>query len=283
MKIIEKIRQAMMQDGRSNLKRGAFDRVLFRRWERCIKGICPWSVARDGKMISSSCLFSSIRCSSVRRKISKSIRGRWPRIWRCSSRKKWMSFSCRRPSDVSRRIFDAQIRVPSLDGVLEGAVRPGHFQGVATVVAKLFNIVQPSRAYFGQKDYQQIRVISRMVSDLNMPVRLVACPTVREKDGLACSSRNRYLSKSEREEAVKIYQALLFRARADFGKDHDGLRAAGKRSSQIFAKIPHSQGRLCRRRGSGDAGADEKIQRPALLAAAVRIGKTRLIDNLIVS
>src|SRR5258708_5613895 len=112
-------------------------------------------------------------------------------------------------SEMYPKGFSTSIRVPLLEGVLEGAVRPGHFQGVATVVTKLLTIVQPSRAYFGQKDCQQVRVIQRVIADLNLPVHLVVCPTMRENDGLARSSRNRYLSARQREEAVKIYQALF--------------------------------------------------------------------------
>src|SRR6185295_19453564 len=99
------------------------------------------------------------------------------------------------------------VEVSAFDKVLCVPLRPGHFRGVATVVAKLFQLVQPTRAYFGQKDYQQCRVIEQMVKDLQMPVRVVICPTVREPDGLASSSRNRYLTRKERDEAVKLYQA----------------------------------------------------------------------------
>src|SRR5690242_17502445 len=106
--------------------------------------------------------------------------------------------------EMYRPGFSTSIDVTSLTQTLCGPFRPGHFRGVATVVAKLLQIVQPSRAYFGEKDYQQVRVIDRMVQDLDIPVRIVACPTVREPDGLAASSRNRYLSAREREEAVKL-------------------------------------------------------------------------------
>src|SRR5437773_3227213 len=104
--------------------------------------------------------------------------------------------------------FSTVVEVPVLAVSLCGPFRPGHFRGVATVVAKLLEIMRPTRAYFGEKDYQQCRVIDRMVQDLQMPVRIVACPTVREPDGLACSSRNRNLSARERDEAVKLYQTL---------------------------------------------------------------------------
>jgi len=178
--------------------------------------------------------------------------------------------------------YEAKIRVPSLDTILEGAIRPGHFQGVATVVAKLFNIVQPSRAYFGQKDVQQVRVIERMIKDLNLPVRLVACRTVREKDGLACSSRNRYLSPKERDEAVKIYQALFLGR--ELVSEKIMLRSGQliKRLNQIFSKIPKSKVDYIAVVDPETLAPMQKIRRPALLAAAVRIGKTRLIDNIII-
>jgi pantoate--beta-alanine ligase len=180
-------------------------------------------------------------------------------------------------------VFSTQIRVPSLDDVLEGAARPGHFQGVATVVAKLFNLVQPTRAYFGDKDYQQVRVIRRMVDDLNMPVRLVACATVREDDGLAMSSRNRYLSKTEREEAVKIHQALFLGRELVSQKIILDPGRLVKRLSHIFAKIPG-----CRVDYIAVVDPDtlvpmKTIRRPALLMMAVRFGKTRLIDNIVIS
>src|SRR5262249_52090217 len=100
------------------------------------------------------------------------------------------------------------VDVPELGAVLEGAFRPGHFRGVATVVTKLFNIVQPDRAYFGQKDYQQGLIVERMVRDLNLQIDIVSVPTVREPDGLAMSSRNSYLSPEERQAATALYRAL---------------------------------------------------------------------------
>ena len=175
------------------------------------------------------------------------------------------------------------LRVPSLDGILEGAVRPGHFQGVATVVAKLFHIVQPTRAYFGEKDFQQVRVIDRMIKDLNWPVRLVACPTVRDPDGLASSSRNRYLSPREREEAVKIYQALFLGRELVAEKIMRKPDKLIKRVSQIFSKIPKGKVDYLVIVDPETLEPMKKIRRPALLAVAVRIGKTRLIDNIIIS
>jgi pantoate--beta-alanine ligase len=179
--------------------------------------------------------------------------------------------------------FATRIRVPSLDAILEGASRPGHFQGVATVVLKLFNMVQPTRAYFGEKDYQQVRVIRRMIEDLNCPVRLVACPTVRESDGLAMSSRNRYLSKKEREEAVKIHQTLFLGRELVSGKIMLNSRQLIRRLTQVLAKIPHSKVDYLAVVDPETLESMNKIRRPAILAAAVRIGKTRLIDNIVIS
>jgi pantoate--beta-alanine ligase len=176
----------------------------------------------------------------------------------------------------------AQVRIAALDGILEGAVRPGHFAGVATVVAKLFNMVQPTRAYFGEKDYQQVRVIDRLIKDLNMPVRLVACPTVREADGLASSSRNRFLSNKEREEAVKIYQALFLGRELVSEKIMKKPAQVVARLHQIFSRIPKCKVDYIVLADPETLRSMKKIRRPALLAAAIRIGKTRLIDNIII-
>src|SRR5690606_14938832 len=116
------------------------------------------------------------------------------------------------------------IDIPYLTSVLEGRHRPGHFRGVCQVVAKLFNIVRPDLALFGQKDYQQLRVLQAMTEALNFPIEIVACPTVREPDGLAVSSRNRYLSAAERTKALTISQAL-FEAEAEFNQ---GIRQANR-------------------------------------------------------
>ena len=175
-----------------------------------------------------------------------------------------------------------KICVVSLDNILEGAARPGHFEGVATVVAKLFNIVQPTRAYFGEKDYQQVRVMDRMIKDLNLPVRLVACPTIRERDGLAFSSRNRYLSAKEREEAVKIYQALFLGRELVSEKIMKKPAQLVRRLHQIFSRIPKCKVDYIALADPETLEPMKKIRRPALLAAAVRIGKTRLIDNIII-
>jgi pantoate--beta-alanine ligase len=189
------------------------------------------------------------------------------------------------PSAAQMMPADAStvVEVPAFDQALCAPFRPGHFRGMATVVAKLFEIVQPSRAYFGQKDYQQCRVIDRMVKDLQMPVRVVISPTVREEDGLACSSRNRYLSKQERDEAVKLYQALyLGRELIEQKIMLDSGRLA-KRLKQILSQIPRSRVDYISVVDPVTLAPMKRAHRPALLAIALWIGKTRLIDNVVIS
>lgn len=190
---------------------------------------------------------------------------------------------CPSADEMFPKDFSTFIEVSALGKSLCGPFRPGHFRGVATVVAKLFNVVQPHRAYFGEKDYQQGRLISRMVEDLRMLVRVVMCPTIREKDGLACSSRNRALSRAEREEAVKLYQALyLGRELVEQKIMKDPMRLT-KRLMQVLSKIPHSRIDYIAVVDPLTLEPMKKIRRPALLAAALWIGKTRLIDNVVIS
>jgi pantoate--beta-alanine ligase len=146
------------------------------------------------------------------------------------------------------------IDVEELGAILEGVHRPGHFRGVATVCCKLFNIVRPERAYFGQKDAQQVAVVRRMVRDLNLDVEIRALPTVRDPDGLALSSRNAYLSPEERATAVALPRALATRDPQQARALLDGLELD-------YLEIADFE--------------------PRVLAAAVRVGKTRLIDNVV--
>ena len=174
------------------------------------------------------------------------------------------------------------VEVPGLSDVLEGAIRPGHFRGVATVVLKLCAIVSPDYAYFGQKDFQQQVLIRRMVSDLCLPITIITVPTVRESDGLALSSRNRYLDPSEREAATILSRALsgAVRVVSDGERDVDRVR-------QILRDIIQSE----RRAGLdyvevADAETLEPLVRltegrKAVALVAARIGRTRLIDNAI--
>jgi pantoate--beta-alanine ligase len=170
------------------------------------------------------------------------------------------------------------IDVPGLTDVLCGAFRPGHFQGVATVVVKLLCLVQPDVAIFGEKDYQQLTVIRRVVQDLNVPVRIVGAPTVRAEDGLALSSRNRYLSAQERATAPAIYRAL------------DGARRRLEAGDTAFAEI-EAEG-LAAIRDAGikpdyfEVRTADRLDRPTendvdlVVLTAGRLGKARLIDNL---
>ncbi len=176
--------------------------------------------------------------------------------------------------------FQTFVEVTGVSQGLEGEHRPSHFRGVATVVAKLFNLTQPDRAYFGQKDAQQVAVIKQMASDLNFPLEIVVCPTVREPDGLALSSRNVYLTPEQRQAAPVLYRALTAARDAYTAGERDpkGLR-------QRMLAVLHSEPLAAPEYVSvADAESleelDEIISRPALLSMAVRIGKTRLIDNI---
>lgn len=172
----------------------------------------------------------------------------------------------------------SRVEVPAFDGILDGASRPGHFTGVATVVAKLFNMVQPDVAVFGEKDYQQLLVIRRMTADLCLPVQVVGHPTVREPDGLAMSSRNQYLSKSERAQAPLLRRVLTETGAAlrDGKRDFAQLQAeAAKRLDAggfqtDYVEIRHA-----------DTLAPAEVDDTHLVVlAAARLGKARLIDNL---
>jgi len=168
----------------------------------------------------------------------------------------------------------------SLAGGLCGARRPGHFRGVATVVVKLFHLVQPDVAVFGEKDAQQLRVVRRVVRDLDLPVRIVAGATLREPDGLAMSSRNAYLSPAERADARCLGRALAT-ARRRF---EAGERSAARLRAAAAAEV----GRVASARVDYIEVVDDatlapvrRVERPALLALAVFVGRTRLIDNAV--
>ena len=175
--------------------------------------------------------------------------------------------------------FSSWVDVGKITERLEGASRPGHFRGVATVVARLFNIVRPSRAYFGQKDAQQLLVIKRMATDLNMDIEIVAIPTVRDSDGLAMSSRNVYLNPEERHAATVLFDALTLarQLRSDGVSDADEIR---RRMTRLIEKEPLAQIEYVSVADTGTLEELRLIDRPALASLAVRIGNTRLIDNL---
>jgi pantoate--beta-alanine ligase len=184
------------------------------------------------------------------------------------------------PGDVYPPGFQTWITVDELSGPLEGARRPGHFRGVATVVAKLLNVFEPARAYFGQKDAQQVAVIRRMVLDLAFPVDVVVCPTVREKDGLALSSRNVYLDLDERRAAPVIYRALsAARAAFDSGeRDAGRLRAI---LTETLAGEPRVRAEYLSIADASTLAELGRVDGAALVSLAARIGKTRLIDNVV--
>lgn len=174
------------------------------------------------------------------------------------------------------------VNVEGITDRLCGRSRPGHFRGVATVVTKLFNIVAPDKAFFGWKDAQQLIVIKQMVKDLNMRVKVVGLPTVRETDGLAMSSRNKYLSPEERQSATCLYRALLHakelieKGERDVGKIVDAMR--GIVEKEPLAEIDYIE--------ISDADSLEEISRikgNVLIALAVKFGNARLIDNMVVS
>jgi len=175
--------------------------------------------------------------------------------------------------------YQTWVTVEEVTRPLEGSSRPGHFRGVATVVAKLFNAVQPERAYFGQKDAQQVAVIRRMARDLDFNLEVVVCPILREPDGLAMSSRNVYLNPAERE-AATVLSFSLFAARDAF---QAGERAAGRLRERIEAIINAEPLARLQYVSCADPESLEELHGPitrALLSMAVYIGRTRLIDNI---
>lgn len=176
--------------------------------------------------------------------------------------------------------FSTTIEVSGLSNKLCGAFRPGHFRGVATVVTKLFNIVTPTRAYFGQKDYQQTLIIKRLVRDLDMNIDIVVCPTVREEDGLAMSSRNLYLNEKERAAATVLYRAL----RSGSEAIKSGIIKTEK-VKEVMYKIINSEPLVSEVQylsvyDPEDLEEIDIINRTALVAGAIKIGNTRLIDNI---
>jgi len=175
--------------------------------------------------------------------------------------------------------FYTWVDVEKVTERLEGASRPGHFRGVATVVAKLFNIVQPSRAYFGQKDAQQVVVIKRMVTDLNLGIDIVVVSTVREKDGLAMSSRNIYLNPRERQAATILFKALNLARQLRRSGENDANKLR-KQMTSLIQKEPLAQIGYISIADTETLEELNLIDGPALASLAVLIGKTRLIDNM---
>jgi pantoate--beta-alanine ligase len=184
------------------------------------------------------------------------------------------------PEEMYPRGFETVVDVGAIAAPLEGERRPGHFRGVATVVLKLFDILQPDRAYFGQKDAQQLTVIRKMVRDLDVPVEVVGCPIVREADGLAMSSRNSYLTPAERRAAPVLYRALSA-ARESFGagvRDAEALRATMR---AVLDDEPLARTDYVSVADPATLREVAHVDGPVLLSMAVFLGKARLIDNLL--
>lgn len=184
-------------------------------------------------------------------------------------------------SEMYPRPMETVVDLPALGGKLEGEARPGHFAGVATVVTKLFNIVQPDSAYFGEKDYQQVTIIRRMVDDLAQPVRIVPVETVREADGLACSSRNVYLSRAERAAAVIVPKTLEEAERLL----RSGMRdpAAMEAALKAFVRCePLAEAEVVAVRDPETLEPLERIDDTALVLLYIRLGTTKLLDNRVI-
>jgi pantoate--beta-alanine ligase len=176
--------------------------------------------------------------------------------------------------------YDTWVDLGDITGRLEGASRPGHFRGVATVCNQLFNIVQPHRAYFGQKDAQQLLVIQKMVADLNMNLEIVPFPTIREPDGLAMSSRNVYLNPEQRRAAVVLYQALTLAQKlfAEGARDAGELR---RRMTDLINKEPLARIDYVSVADTATLAELDRIDKKAVVSMAVFMGQTRLIDNVV--
>ena len=185
-----------------------------------------------------------------------------------------------RVKEIYPQGYCSYVRVKGLEDKLCGVFRPGHFQGVTTIVHKLFNIVQPDIAYFGQKDFQQAVIIKRMVRDLNIPVKIRVLPIVREKDGLAMSSRNKYLNRQQRKEALILFQSLQLAKEA--------LKRGERNSARIISRMKKMIERVPEAKIDYVSIVDPEtledvrlVRGRVLVALAVRIGKARLIDNII--
>jgi len=171
-----------------------------------------------------------------------------------------------------------RVEVPGLSNILDGEFRPGHFEGVATVVAKLFHIVEPDVAVFGEKDFQQLTIIRRMVADLCLPITIVAAPTVRDPDGLAMSSRNQYLTDEERQKAPVIHQLLLAAVERLHAGDRD-FAAIERNALQALVSGGFRPDYFSVRRAD-DLSTPQADTRHFVVLTAARLGRARLIDNL---
>ena len=176
--------------------------------------------------------------------------------------------------------YQTWVEVEAVTRPLEGAMRPGHFRGVTTVVAKLFNAVQPHKAYFGQKDAQQVAVIRQMVRDLNFPLEVVVCPTTREPDGLAMSSRNVYLDADQRRAATVLFRSLSAAKEIYEAGERNAEVIRGK-MKEVLAGEPLAEAQYVSCADYDTLEELDELKGKALLSMAVFIGKTRLIDNFV--
>jgi len=181
--------------------------------------------------------------------------------------------------DMYPQDFQTYVEVVELTKGLCGAYRPGHFRGVTTVVMKLFNIVNPDRAYFGKKDYQQYIVIKQMVKDLNMDIEIIGCPIIREEDGLAMSSRNKYLSEEERKQATGISKAL-FKAKEEFEKGERNPEKLKEIAKKVLYSYPLINLQYLEIVDGKTLKQKQIVEKEDIMAIAVYIGNTRLIDNV---
>jgi len=184
------------------------------------------------------------------------------------------------PEEVYPAGFATRVSVAGISEPMEGTFRPGHFDGVATVVTKLFEMTQAGRAFFGEKDWQQLQVVQRLVRDLNMPVRVIGCPTIREPDGLAMSSRNVRLTAPERDVAPALHRAMQVAAAAIRTGTAPAAALAEARGAVLaagFAAVEYLD-----LRGAEDLAPLATLDRPARLLAAAVLGQVRLIDNIAV-
>jgi pantoate--beta-alanine ligase len=181
--------------------------------------------------------------------------------------------------DMYPQAYNTWVDIEKVTERLEGASRPGHFRGVATVCNKLFNIVQPTKVYFGQKDAQQVVVIKKMVSDLNMNLEIVVVPTVREPDGLALSSRNTYLSPKEHQAGLVLNKALIL-AQKLYSRGERDAEKIRRDMIELIQKEPLADIDYVSIANAETLEEQDRITFPAVVSLAVRIGKTRLIDNI---
>jgi pantoate--beta-alanine ligase len=178
--------------------------------------------------------------------------------------------------------FSISVDVGNIGQILCGVSRPGHFNGVATVVAKLFNIVMPDRVYLGQKDFQQTVIIKKLVRELNFDIEIIVCPTIREHDGLAMSSRNSYLNLEERNAATVLYRALNLGEKLILSKNMDEASSVKKEMESLIRSEPLAEIDYIEIVNPQNLDTVKKITLPVVICLAVKIGNTRLIDNIIV-